>query len=266
LPALNWLSFPASEPAGGLGRSPVPTVSLDEFLDGAAAAGWRRVGLDDITISGLPVGDLGEQLRRRDLSCSDVGVLPVGTPEVLRAATRLATIGEAAGASICIAAFFAEIDRPRAVRELRECSEILGAAGMRVALEFASYGGLTRFAVAVELCDAVGWEGCGVLVDTWHFFRTDAPWAVLEALDAEQIALVHVNDGPEERGDDPVREGRFGRLPAGAGGFPLAEFAAALGGYSGPVSSEVLSDAIRLRPVAEGARVLLAGIERSWPR
>ena len=81
---------------------------------------------------------------------------------------------------------------------------------------------------------------------------------------AHQV-LVHVNDGPAERAEDSVREGRFGRLPVGAGAFPLAEFSVALGSYSGPLSSEVLSDAIRMRPVAEGARILLAAIERNWP-
>ena len=76
---------------------------------------------------------------------------------------------------------------------------------------------------------------------------------------------MHVNDGPVDAADDLVEESRFGRLPLGAGAFPLAHFVAALGSYSGPFSTEVLSDTIRLRPVAEGARTLLAGIERSWP-
>ena len=149
--------------------------------------------------------------------------------------------------------------------ELRECAQILGGSGIRVALEFASYGGMTRLDGAADLCEAVGWERCGVLVDTWHFFRTGAPWAALERLSAEQIALVHVNDGPVDAAADLVHESRFGRLPVGAGAFPLADFVAALGSYAGPFSSEVLSDTIRHRPVAEGARTLLAAIERGWP-
>jgi sugar phosphate isomerase/epimerase len=201
----------------------------------------------------------------RGLTCSDVGVLPVGAADVGTAARRLAALGEATSARLCIAAFFADVDRARAIRELRRCADLLDASGIRIALEFTSYGGLTRLADAADLCDAVGWHRCGVLVDTWHFFRTDAPWAALEALGADQIALVHVNDGPAAAADDRILESRFGRLPVGAGSFPLTQFGAALGSYSGPFSSEVLSDTIRLRPVAEGARTLLAGIERSWP-
>jgi sugar phosphate isomerase/epimerase len=245
----------------------VPTVSLEAFLDGAAAAGWRTVGLDVFSLGERRVDDLAEQLHRRGLTCSDVGVLPLGTPDVRGAAParRLASLGAALSAPVCIAAFFAELGRGRAASDLRACGEILGAAGIRLALEFASYGALTRLDDAIDLCEAVGWERCGVLVDTWHFFRTGEPWAALERLGTDQIALIHVNDGAVVAADDLVHEGRFGRLPVGAGAFPLAEFVCALGGYSGFFSSEVLSDTIRLRPVVEGARTLLAGIERSWP-
>jgi sugar phosphate isomerase/epimerase len=240
-------------------------VTLEQFLDGAAAAGWRTVGLDDYTLHGRAVDDLAEQLRSRGLTCSDVGVLPLGAPDVLDAARRLAAIGEASGAPVCIAAVAGEIDRADAGRELRACTEILDASGIRLALEFVSFGGLTRLDDAIDLCDDAGWDRCGLLVDTWHFFRTDAPWHALARLAPEQIALVHINDGPAAPAADAVHESRFGRLPLGAGAFPLQEFAAALGRYSGPLSSEVLSDAIRLAPVAAGARVVREGIERSWP-
>jgi sugar phosphate isomerase/epimerase len=240
-------------------------VSLEAFLDGAAAAGWRMVGLDLFSLGERPFADLPEQLHRRGLACSDVGVLPLGTPHVRSAARRLASLGEAISSPLCIAALVTELDRDRAASELRSCAEILGASGIRLALEFASYGWLTRLDDAIELCESVGWERCGILVDTWHFFRTDEPWTDLERLSAEQIALVHVNDGPVDAADDLVHESRFGRLPVGAGAFPLADFVVALGAYAGLFSSEVLSDTIRLRPVAEGARTLFAGIERSWP-
>jgi sugar phosphate isomerase/epimerase len=146
---------------------------------------------------------------------------------------------------------------------LEECAGVLADGGVRIALEFAAYGGLTRLADAVALCDAVGWERCGLLVDTWHFFRGGADWQLLSSLQGDQIALIHVNDGAEDVGGDPVWAGRYGRLPPGAGRFPLSEFADALAaaGCRAPLSTEVLSDAIRLRPPAEGARTLFAQIE-----
>jgi sugar phosphate isomerase/epimerase len=236
-------------------------------LDGAAAAGFEAVGLDNFSLRGERIDDLGDLLRTRGLACSDVGVLPIGTERVLEVAETLARVAQATGAPVCIAAFFAPVPFDEAVRDLEACAAILGRAGARLALEFASYGGLRRLADAAALCDTVGWERCGLLVDTWHFFRTGAPWDGLRSLDGDRIALVHVNDGRAEAGPDLVHEGRFRRLPVGSGSFPLADFRAALDelGFTGTLSTEVLSDDIRLRPPEEGARVLLAGLRDFWP-
>lgn len=241
------------------------------MLDGAAEAGFAAVGLDLFTLrghteAGGSLDELGSELRSRGLVCSDVGVLPIGAPEVRATAETLAQVAAVTGAPTCIAAFFAAVEPAQAIAELKDCAEVMAAAGARLALEFASYGGLTRLADAVGLCEAVGWERCGLLVDTWHFFRTDSPWSVLRSLDGDQIALVHVNDGALEPGEDPVFEGRFRRLPVGSGSFPLTEFAEALDdlGYRGVLSTEVLSDEIRNAPPAAGAPVLLTALRERW--
>lgn len=263
LPAFNWLRYPEGD---GVGAKPRPGQSLAAFLDGAAAAGFARVGLDTFTLGDHDPVRVAGMLEERGLTCSDVGVLPIGTPTVDGLARVLAGLAAATGAPVCIAALFAPADRAQVVAELERCADTLGRSGARLALEFASYGGLTRFAEAVSLCEEVGWDRCGVLVDTWHFFRTGAPWDVLRSLRGEQIALVHVNDGPAAAASDLVREGRFGRLPVGAGAFPLAEFAAALdsAGYDGPLSTEVLSDDVRSRAPEEGARLLFASLRDGW--
>jgi sugar phosphate isomerase/epimerase len=240
---------------------------LTVFLDGAAAGGFTAVGLDHYTVGSDDPDQVAALLDERGLVCTDVGVLPLGTDALDRAAETLVGLAAATGAPVCIAAFYAPVARARALAELDRCAEMLSQVGTRIALEFAAYGGLTRLADAVSLCEEVGWDRCGVLVDTWHFFRTDAPWDVLRSLAGEQIALVHVNDGPAVPGDDAVREGRFGRLPVGAGAFPLEEFAAALDGvgYAGALSTEVLSDDVRNSEPEEGARLLFASLRDGWP-
>jgi len=270
LPTFNWLRYPQGDDLTG--SEPAPGWPLDDILDGAAAAGFAVVGLDLYTLrgdaeAGGSIDELAARLGSRQLACSDVGVLPIGTPEVRATAETLAHVASVTGAPICIAAFFAPVDHARAIAELKDCADVLAESGARLALEFASYGGLTRLADAVALCEGVGWERCGLLVDTWHFFRTDSPWPVLRSLDGEQIALVHVNDGPAAAGDDAVFDGRFRRLPVGAGSFPLTEFAGALddAGYRGTFSTEVLSDEIRTAPPAAGARLLLTALQECWP-
>jgi sugar phosphate isomerase/epimerase len=240
---------------------------LTVFLDGAAAGGFTAVGLDHYTVGSHDPDQVAALLDERGLVCTDVGVLPLGTDALDRVAETLTALAAGTRAPVCIAAVFAPVPRARALAELDRCAEMLNQVGTRLALEFAAYGGLTRLADAVSLCEEVGWDRCGVLVDTWHFFRTDAPWDVLRSLGGEQIALVHVNDGPSVPGDDAVQEGRFGRLPVGMGAFPLAEFAAALDGvgYVGALSTEVLSDDVRNRAPEEGARLLFASLRDCWP-
>ncbi len=135
---MNWLRF-ASD------REPVPEWPLEAILDGAAAAGFRAVGLDRHTVArhadaGGSVEGLGEELRARGLGCTDVGVLPLGTPGVLDAAEQLARLASATGAHICIAAHYAPTSFEAAARELGAGAEILAAAGVTLVLEFVAYG------------------------------------------------------------------------------------------------------------------------------
>jgi sugar phosphate isomerase/epimerase len=258
LPTFNWLRFRED-------GAPEPLRSLDEVLDGAAAAGFTRVGLDVFSVDGRV--DVAAALAERGLECSDVGVLALGSPGARESAERLARLAAAVGAPFCIAAVPHPLPREAAIRHLHAAATTLAEAGARIALEFTAYGGLTRLADAVALCEAVGWERCGVLVDTWHFFRTGEPWPLLRSLDADRVAVVHVNDGPRGGGADPLAEGRFGRLPPGYGEFPLDAFAAALEsiGYRGAIAVEVLSDDVRLLPPRLGARLLMTSLRECWP-
>ncbi len=266
----NWLQY-AEGP--DLARDPVPAWPLEEVLDAASGAGFTSVGLDGYTLrrhvaEGGRIEDLGDTLRSRGLTCSDVGVLRLGTSGLRSDAETLAQVASVTGARLCIAAFARPLDDDQAIAELHECADILAPARVRLALEFVAYSGLRLLADAAVLCKAVGWQGCGLLVDTWHFFRSGAPWSDLQSLESERVALVHVNDGPLEPAADPVFEGRFRRLPPGSGRFPLAEFAAALDGiaYSGPLGVEVLSDDVRRLHPRAGAQLLFDSMREAWPR
>jgi sugar phosphate isomerase/epimerase len=249
----------------------VPEWPLETILDGAATAGFRGIGLDRYTVAEYAAGGrvdrLAELLQERRLACTDVGVLPVGSPDVAGAAEELARLAATTGAPACLAAHFAPASNEQAVRELRAAAEVLAEAGTRIALEFVAYGPLRTLVEASELCEAVGWERCGLLVDTWHVFRGKQSLSLLRSLDGKQIAIVHVNDGALHPASDAVSEGRFGRLPVGAGAFPLGQFASALEatGYRGAISAEVLSAELRARPPEEGARRLMQSLRESWP-
>jgi sugar phosphate isomerase/epimerase len=246
LPTLNWLDFTDD--------GPHPVAPLEDVLAAAAEAGFTHVGLDDVSAAGRDPEEVAALLGALGLRCTDVGVLRIGADAD---AERLAALAAATAASTCIAAVYGDIRS--AAADLRRAADVLDGAGVRIALEHAAYGGLPTLAAAVQVCEAVGWERCGLLVDSWHVFHAgDDPWSLLTALAPSQIALVHVNDGAAGAAADPVRESRFARLPPGRGGLELTRFVAALDaiGYDGVVSLEVLSAELRSSPLLAAAEEL----------
>jgi sugar phosphate isomerase/epimerase len=260
LQTVNWVEFEAD---GGLR----PCATLQDVVRAVADAGSENIGLDDVSVGAEGLDDAVALLRANGLTCTDVGVLRVGSGASTPAAEWLARLAERTGARICIAAFTASPHDETVVRELDRAAGIVSAGGARLALEFVPYSPLDSLAATVALCERIGWERCGVLLDSWHFCRSGAPWAELRALGPEQIALVHLSDAPEPVSDDARHESRFRRLPPGAGTLPLSELVATLRelGYSGVVSAEVLSADIRAMPPAAGARLLADALQATWP-
>jgi sugar phosphate isomerase/epimerase len=244
-------------PGSGETEAPRPEWPLEAVLDGVAAAGFAAIGLDHYTLGGNDATSVAQALRARGLACSDVGIVALGMLD--RAdLERLAATAAELGAPTCIAALYRPLSHDEAVGDLRAASQVLAQAGIRIAFEFTSYGNTTSLAEAVAICEDVGWDRCGLLVDAWHVFRGGESLAAIAALDGDRIALVHVGDGAAEPSADSLREGRFHRLPPGAGAFDLDGFfdALAAAGYAGPVSIEVLSEELRRLPPREGARRL----------
>jgi sugar phosphate isomerase/epimerase len=265
--AVTWVRWPGGDEDV---TEPTPAWPLEAVLDAAAAAGFEAVGLDHYTIGayvrdGGSVDDLGVLLRTRGLRCTDVGVLPIGRGSATAAATALAHTATIVGAPVCIAALYRDVAAEDAIRELHAAADVLDDAGVRIAFEFTAYGHRRSLRDAIELCSAVGWERCGLLVDSWHVFRGGEPLMLLRSLEADQIALVHVNDAAPHGGLDPVFEGRFRRALPGSGVFPLGAFAEGLAatGYRGTISVEVLSTELRRLPPHMGARQLLQSLRES---
>lgn len=240
----------------------------EAHLDGAAAAGFRALAPDifwlrALEAEGLELARLADGMRERGLECMELAGIAIGdealTQRELEENLRYA---RALDAEFVNARIVAPID-DGLVERLAACaiafreSGAPRAGGTRVALEFSRGSKLNGVAEARALAEAVDQPGCGVTLDTWHFFlHPDGPdWESLESLPLDRLANLQLSDGV------PYAEGEFGkatmdrRCMPGAGDFDLARLADVLEtrGFDGAVVVEVLSREHREASLAQFA-------------
>ena len=135
--------------------------------------------------------------------------------------------------------------------------------GLRVALEFMPWTGITDAATAWEIVRLADRHNGGVLVDTWHYFRGAADPAQLRAIPPEGVFSVQINDGASEL-VGTLREdtARRRRLP-GEGDFDLAGLVRLLDGLgvSAPYAVEVMSEKLAALPLEDAARRAFASTQ-----
>ena len=114
----------------------------------------------------------------------------------------------------------------------------------------------------MRLADAIGTGNVGLLLDAWHLYTSGGSLADLDAITADDVVNVHVNDAPQgvalEDQVDSVR-----RLPMETGVIDLPGFIRKLDemGYQGPVTAEPFS--ARLNDIAAKSPERAAGLVKS---
>jgi sugar phosphate isomerase/epimerase len=131
--------------------------------------------------------------------------------------------------------------------------EFLGPATMRASHE---HEFIHTAAGMIELCDALGTGNAGLLLDAWHWYTSHGTVADLEALRAEQVVFVHVNDAPAGMAVDEQKDS-VRAMPCETGVIDIAGFMKSLATirYDGPVQVEPFSERIRALPAEEAARL-----------
>lgn len=260
---VTWMSFPAGDTAA----APYPAASATALLPAAREAGFSAVSLDNLTLGRALTEDGGERVARQARACelevADVGVLRIGQSNGLEQSRLLARVSAACEARLCPAVVDAPLDES-VTAAVSACCDILAASGVRMALEFMAYGPLETLEAARQLCARIGWERCGLLLDSWHLMNAKVGWDEIAALTADQIALVQVADGPALAASAAEfnRLNRWERRPVGEGVLDFAPFMAALksAGYDGFVSPEILSYGERAGDLAACAAQLKASL------
>lgn len=271
-PGAAGVDLPFPEAAALAGDVGFDAIQVDlGYLEANGPDAYREVlsehGLRNGS-AGLPVDLTGD----RETYESDVADLP-------DAAERLAAVG-CDRCSTYVLSFSDE--RPfeenfEFHRErLEEPARILEEHGVRLGLEFLGpetlregheYEFVHDAEGMLDLCAAVDADNLGLLLDCWHWYTSGGDAATLEALDADDVVDVHVNDAPagvprEEQVDD-VR-----RLPGETGVIDVETFLRELDrtGYDGPVMAEPFSDDLPELDPEDAARRTLDSIETVFER
>ena len=107
-------------------------------------------------------------------------------------------------------------------------------------------------------------DNVGLLADCFHWFTTGATVADMEALRAEQIVHVHINDAPDRPRDEQIDSQRL--LP-GEGVIDLTGFLGALQkiGYDGPVAVETFGKELPALGYDEAARRTAEAVKAVMP-
>jgi sugar phosphate isomerase/epimerase len=142
--------------------------------------------------------------------------------------------------------------------------EFVGPAASR---KNAKHTFIYRLDQTLELCDAIGTDNMGVLLDIFHWDLAGHTLADFKQItDPKKIVLVHINDAPAGIPLDEMRDGKR-CLPGETGVLRITEFFDGLKsvGYTGPVMPEPFDSTLQTLPFEQALRKVMDSMELVWP-
>ncbi len=254
------------------------STPLGDVLRIARRVGWngielRRVDFTRAAEAGQNAADVLALVRAGGLPVACVGVeLGWMWAEGGERRRLLGVFGEqcACAAALGCSTVMSPVDKGRgdagrAAASVREVGELAAKQGVRLAIEFNSQAEqLNTLDAMRDVLATAAHPACGLLLDTYHLWRSGATLAAIDAIPPAEIAYVQYSDVPA-RGLEP---GKFtDRLPPGQGVVPFAEFFALLAqkGYRGFMSYEAPNPAAWARPAVDVAREALEATRALLP-
>jgi sugar phosphate isomerase/epimerase len=250
------------------------TVGLESPIPGrveaALANGFSRLSLSTLDVAraeeeGTSAAELGRSLRDAGL---ELVLDPVmnwygGAPRADSRFARFSLDEAMAMAEALQVVSITVIGQATSDLPLEEVAEPFGAVcdraagfGAQVHLEFIPMTAITDLASAWTIVQGADRPNGGILFDTWHFFRGNPDFEVLERVPGERIFAVQIDDAAAEVVGS-MREDTQDRLLPGDGDFDLPGAVRALDriGALRWVGPEVISPTTEAMAPVEGARV-----------
>ena len=128
--------------------------------------------------------------------------------------------------------------------------------GLVVHLEFLPWTPIRDVQAALEIVEMADRPNGGVMLDSWHHFRSGTGDDALRRVPGARILGVQLNDAPRKPEPDVIAETTRRRLLPGEGDIDLVELVRILDevGSRAPIGVEVFSEELFARPAAEVAR------------
>jgi sugar phosphate isomerase/epimerase len=268
----------------------VLNAPLPDKLDAAAAAGFDAVSLrfDDIArarADGWSDAAIRGAVAARGLRVfaaeSLIGWLPgsrgrtaalASTPMHLDTAAALATAASFGATSLSALDLVAGvIEVERAAAAFAEICDQAADLGLDVNLEFIPWSAIPDLSTAWSIVKLAGRPNGGLLLDSWHFARSNSSLEVLSRIPGRLVKAVQLNDAPRQPVGDLRSESHDGRLLPGQGDIDLGAIVHTLHqiGAAASVGVEVASAALRTRDPAlvatEAMTALRAVLELALP-
>ncbi|SEN31102.1 sugar phosphate isomerase/epimerase family protein [Lihuaxuella thermophila] len=266
--------------------NPSLTVSRDlkQYLDIAQSTGYSWVEADIGSIrrwvEETGIQKVKEEFAARGLRLASIG-LPVNVSgeessfrDGLSKLKEYAKLALALDCTRCCTWLQPSVDElpvpyaSRLARRFRLIADVLAAYGIRLGLEFVgphhlrnkTYPFVYTIEDTLEYISSIGAPNIGLLVDSYHWYTTQATVDDLKRIPAGQIVFVHVNDS----NCSPAEALDHERLLPGEGCIDLPGFFKGLSeaGYHGPVSIEVLRTRPFVQPEAEVALQARRAVEK----
>jgi sugar phosphate isomerase/epimerase len=244
------------------------TSPLAERFAAAAATGCRQATLSPPDVlraasDGMTAAEIGRMARDLGL---DLIIDPVMNwyPDREPSPSRFAGVSTDDALRMCealgvtslsaIATASSDIPVPELAGYLARLCDRAAGFGARVHLEFIPFTIVRTLRTAWDLVRAAGRPNGGLVFDTWHFFRGEAQFDVLETIPGDRIFCVQLDDAPAVP-EGSLREETSHRLLPGDGALDLVAAVRALHriGALTWVGPEVISPDLAALPVLAAA-------------
>lgn len=260
-----------------------------ERLAPARAAGFSGVSMfasdyEAMEAAGIGAAEIRARVADAGLAITEVELVsnwlpgparnanhPRGLVELLRRMTpeRMVAIAAAVGAKGVSAGDMFDIDvgLDVAAERFAALCALAHEEGLHVALEFLPTGRIASLEDGWQVVREAGAANGGLLVDSWHFFRSGSSLELLASLPGEAIVSIQIGDAPAQPEADLDHAMSHSRLLPGEGDFDLTGFLAAIArtGTAAPIAVEVFSDALATRPIGAVAEACAAAARHFLP-